>query len=179
MKRIRTGEQVDLARLNPMPFPGLYPTRWKIKFDYYKGRKLNRYTENWKPDGRWEYEGKPNSVIAQRMYVLMAGCSGRLAAVEYDCGGPIAMANMITPRGELNVLGANSLFHFYDPWNAQVNGRMISPWRAGRGSVMNRARMHWQGKTWVVYTPFNREYPCPGSYLEVYKQWLEKQNLKF
>ena len=110
--------KVDVNRKKSDPFPGKYPTRWRIQF--WSRTDLNKPI--------WEYIGKPNKLIALKALAMQLHQRGTISCDEFDKGGTFRQAMAACPRnivvvntyhGALIYLyypNINAVAGFFDPW---------------------------------------------------------------
>jgi len=122
----------------PRPFPGLDPLRWFISFEYARGKKMVRY----------EYRGKPCTIVAQHLKNMASKYAGAIRAIEFDQNGAICTGYLNTPTlHHIQVTDWNGNIHkYYYPF-LHLEGQMISPWAV----PMYRKQFKFDNKTWIAY----------------------------
>lgn len=167
MKRIfdfRPPLSLSRTNSNPRPFPGDYPTRWYISFEF---KRLQG-------PRTWTYQGKPSREIANYVAKLARLYAGTVQACEYDQGGSIQYLVTLTPnRLPLGTSDWNAnLLRFYYP--DIVEAKMFDRWTRPLHRVLLIWRKHKIMTFWFDGDPMVN---CPDK-LKEYKTWLAKANLK-
>lgn len=166
--RLYAAMPVDETRTRPMPFPGPWPTRWKLTLDYSKVR--GNWRDAWK--NHFRYEGKPCALVAKIYYDLMTKFPGAMHLIEFDRGGAIAMTALNSPRQAASVAHWNyNIFRFYYPWMSDT-GVMVTNWA---DKVVNRQQIEFKGRKFWVYV--NGTVGTEAHWRE-HKAWLETTNLQ-
>lgn len=120
-----------------LPFPGKFPTRWRVSFR--AGSRIGKRILN--------YTGKPNSIIASQV-VSLSHAKGWIWMHEFDRGGTVREFNGACPRFEL--LPTNecaALCGLYYPSLAPA-APVLSPWIRSRPRLV---RMDLFGREWGAY----------------------------
>ena len=152
--------EIDKKR-GPKPFPGVFPTRWRILVKY-RGNK----NEKWK---WWNYFGKPAVMVARKLSELMKKNDGMAWVGELDRGGYFQYAtSYMRNGGHSNTTDHNAqLMRYYYPFN-YYDGVVGTNWVDGRF----KSRVKWAKGT-LAYSSL--EPPIPVEYLQELKRWLESQ----
>jgi hypothetical protein len=164
------GRAVNSLRVDPQPFAGDTPTRWRIVGEYSVSPAPKGY------DRTFSYIGKPNRTIARRVQRLISNAViGVFRAWEYDRGGNLLYGEVYCPRGDFRVSSiASNIAHFYYPWE-YVTGSMVTNWHVRQ---MHRTPIVFQGKkTWIYTAHPGGEY-AQGDW-EMHRTWLENAHIQF
>ncbi len=143
-----------------MPFPGKWPTRWRLQFK-----------TNFGATPEWDVIVKPNptTILKARRF---AQRHGYLIYTEFDKGGVIRTGQRLGPRALLDVQGYNpTLLYVYYPWHT-TNGEFFGP---NRVPLFHRS-IKIGDKTVFVYSPFKDMTDAVGiARLREYKLWLHQK----
>jgi hypothetical protein len=163
--------QLGTPERAPIPFPGIYPTRWDIRVGYRTRRILTRNPKNQEEEKIFAYFGKPNRMIARRLREIAANYYGTALVMEGDRGGNFqeALCGIPVLRGGMVVHNWNHpVMKFYYPFT-DGDGAIITQWG---DRLFNRARLKWNGRIWTVYSPDKVQ---QMSKIRDHKQWLSMQ----
>jgi len=146
--------EIDLYRTKIMPFPGKYPTRWRVSF--YAGIKCVH-----------THVCKPNS-LQQQIALNLAKKLGAIDLMEFDRGGVIRRCYRATPRKTFEVQWTHpTLTYAYYPWSP--TGEFFSPWW---GPIYHK-RMRFEGRDFFVYSPYQTMLDAGNvERLREYRRWL-------
>lgn len=172
--------KLDVNRLNPMPFPGEYPTRWRILLWY---NPVAMTTDWLRKSGHksppkltecYTYLGKPTREVAERVERLLHKHTSWLQAWEFDRGGVFQKTERFGPCLAVTVTAwAERLAKMYSPWLGTDKAQMITNWG---GTPMHRQPVVFKGKRFLIYSPYMT---LTEGLVLAYKSWLENANLKF
>lgn len=175
----KTIKPLDTSRHDPLPFPGVCPTRWLIKM-MWDPRPLSVVTRRGSASIRhtrsFVYNGKPSPNIARKVLSILNSRASRFWIFEYDRGGVIACTALPAhgPVNNLNVHNWNSaIYKFYYPWNTGTY--FIAPWAS---QIYNRVRLTFRNKKFVVYSSVSAAGLAGSMKLQEHKTWLERENMK-
>lgn len=170
MKRIRSIKSdafwtVDTKRRNPMPFPGRYPTRWRIRFNpLYTGKAEDLIT-------------KPNRIAMLWAYKLLKR-NGIITLTEFDKGGAIRWCHRGCPRGNMGITALNNMLsRIYYPWSTTAEN-FFAPWHHPLYPLRVRFKKKVMG---IVYTPYSdmvyteAEKSGHTGLLREWKIWLRRE----
>lgn len=149
--------KVDKTRVNPMPFPGKYPTRWMFT------------TENiFIPGQKFTYLGKPSAKAARRFYAICdkIGGAGRYTFVEFDRGGPISASDGAA-HGRHALAAIGPLLTLYYPWAAMTHA--LLPWAT---EYVYHKRISHKGHMISCYSPYKNMDAEHQDKLRTFRQWL-------
>lgn len=158
----------DQKRRDPKPFPGVFPTRWGIKFKY--EASLIGHPRTYVKE--LNYIGKPSKGLAIRISELGRRREGHLIFWEFDRGGLIQSGMWGCPFYRMRNLWAPLMQFYYRGWAADMYPDMMSTWK-DTPMVPNRLKLTHNKKTYVVYHPTGDL--LLNSQKEM-KQWEEGQN---
>ena len=154
------------GRSRPQPFPGRYPTRWRLLF---------QKTEYNEPDELFGHSvvvfdviTKPNAAWIKRINKYCR-YDGAVALTEFDKGGPIRACYRSTPRANYSLTQlAESLAKFYYPFTGH-SGDFFEPW-----SIPCYSKLLTLGRrSFYIYSKFEKMDKEPQfHYLREYAQWL-------
>jgi hypothetical protein len=133
--------QVDIHRTKIKPFPGRYPTRWRILFtDVNQKILFDRIT-------------KPNSLIINGIIKKATHTNGYLTLFEFDRGGAFRHSWKPLPRVSGFGIGWHSpaIIYCYYPWHTSLTD-FFGPWLVPTFSK----QMKLGKKTFFVYSPYGR-----------------------
>lgn len=154
----------DTERKCAKPFPGRYPTRWRLVVLDGTDKVL------------FDYQGKPSYPTAIReLFKLIkppSGVVGTVVCMEYDRLGVFRAVGQTTPRHNLALWQYNPvLSYFYYPWSA-THRDFTEPWQNGLYHKMLSLGSY----KWFVYSPFKKMIGPETERLREYKTWLRKEN---
>lgn len=156
---------VDASRKTPMPFPGRYPTRWRVQWTSRNGKV------------RGDILTKPNSGVARIWQRIYQDCPGTISLSEFDRGGAIRSSHGLgCPRNACPIQRICScLCHFYYPC-AETAGNFFSLWYVPVYPLTVIA----YSQTFTIYTPYEDMNYTEGARKEEYwgllmeyKAWLK------
>lgn len=158
-----------LNRSDLQPFPGLYPTRWKIAAEYSWMPQTSRTR---KTTQVFLYLGKPNRRVAAFVARLLSeSTAGRLIAWEFDKGGSLARADVYLPYGSAVLPSHLTASHrFYFPFNSL--GSFLTPW----SRPVHRIPVVWQGRRCMIYSSTQVALLTPEIWQE-HRAWLDTAHL--
>jgi hypothetical protein len=154
--------EVAHDRTKPEPFPGKFPTRWRIRF---LSQDKNRII--------WEYLGKPDPLRIGRVTFLMKH-PGIICADEFDKGGVFRAAARMCPRHELVIQSYNPhVSYFYYPWHSTTNG-FFDMWETPLYHKKGILDKH----SFFYYSPYQEMFgEAQIQRLKEHRLWLRKLNL--
>jgi hypothetical protein len=123
-----------------LPFPGKFPTRWRITFTEGLSSKLcfDRIT-------------KPDPLLIGKV-MQMAKRQGYISFWEFDRGGPFRYGQRACPRRDFNVSKlAMVVGSFYYPWHGWA-GDFFDPWRYPMFHKQMKFGLH----NFFIYSPYER-----------------------
>lgn len=165
--------RVNKDRRNPLPFPGRYPTRWKIVI-HEPVNPLECIGETKKT----RYIGKPSLRMGLKFLKKMAMIpNGAYWFCEFDRGGVISRAGGPTGHGRFPLQEYNgTLIGFYYPWS--VVNEVCGPWRI---QFLYPIRIHYKGQQSTLYSPYDNmlDEAAHGDKLGDFRQWLGNAQIKF
>lgn len=148
---------VDQNRNKVSPFPGRYPTRWRVVF--FEGIKTV-----------FDYIGKPSPTIVAKIDALNKR-KGTLVLAEFDRLGTFRQLMRGTP-GIMALHYYNGIAaYLYYPWHSSI-GEFHGPWRA----PVHLKRVLLDGRSFAVYSPFEKMLPDQVEPLREWKTWLRRTN---
>ena len=176
MKNWRTISMIpNCTRLDPQPFAGDYPTRWRIEVNYGRNRMATR------PSQVFHYVGKPNPLVARRvMQICTYSVCGTIYAVEFDRGGAFAFTRTHLPNRHILAADWAQVFRFYYPW-IHSEGTLIEPWLSENGRV-HRMPIIFHAKRGLIYHR-NQQADMEASAWQTswqeHKAWLERVSIQW
>lgn len=125
------------SRLLPEPFPGPWPTRWRLLVYDKEQVYLN-------------YFGKPAPFLIHKVMRLAAHVHGEMVLADCDKGGAFRVCVRSLPYNTLPVTQYNvTLQHCYYPWGN--TGSFFSPWPCWTKKIITR-----KGRTLFFYSPHHK-----------------------
>lgn len=121
-----------------LPFPGKFPTRWRIRIREAAGNKKPLLT----------YDGKPNRLVAQRVLAFIYHPGANLWWDEFDRGSIVREFNVALPRFITAPTGVNPALERLYYGVSELE--MFSPWIIEFPRIV---RMNFFGHEWVSYLP--------------------------
>lgn len=153
--------KVELARIKPNPFPGRYPTRWRLVA--FRGERLV-----------FDYIGRPSLTQMWRFKSFARRTRGHVMFAEFDRSGVIRWGMLKTPTRGFGLTQAHhTLLAFYYPWHDAST--LFNPWE----SPIFHKEIRLTGHKWWVYSPYGKMVGISdyAELLRAYRTWLRKQNL--
>lgn len=153
--------QVNHAR-PLLPFPGRYPTRWRISVWINQGSKAE-----------FDVVTKPNLPHIQKI-LRRAKKPGLISLIEFDRSGAIRIAQKECPTTRFELYDLSPWTSIYYPWHSAGTG-FFDPWYK---KVFHK-RMKLGKRTFYVYSPHEKMLgDIQGEKrLRDYRTWLNKQKL--
>lgn len=154
---------------DPKPFPGMFPTRWKISVSWRDGVSKKR-----NPTKTWAYLGKPNARLARSLVKNLQIKYGNIQVQEFDRGGLIQSATSIFPTLQplLNINDwVQRIARFYYPWS-NTHLTMFDFWA---NNMNYRLKLKKNNKSFVVYS----QYLNHKDVLQEHIAWLNTQNFQW
>jgi len=133
---------VITGREKVKPFPGRFPTRWKILFN---GTGIDK-------SKTFDYFGKPNRDIAMMLSWLLPRHAGLFQAWEFDRLGAFRYGYLSTPKNYAKVTAKSSaVCYFYYPFHT-TSSDFFAPW------VTGKVFPKWMilDRKFAIYTPYER-----------------------
>lgn len=153
---------ISSSRKTIMPFPGPYPTRWRLIIQTDEGRLL-------------DYNGKPNPQLISKVERIAASAHrGDILLMEYDRGGAFRGCLKHTPHGPAFNLSAgnDTLKYAYYPFTP--TGDFFGLWRS---KVWLKRLVTRKGQVIYVYAPWEK-HDAHITEIEAYFQWRRSLKLK-
>lgn len=152
---------MDQARTKTAPFPGRYPTRWRILFH---GKTTD-----------WQVITKPNPLLINLIKRVARHAKGVLEIQEFDRAGVFRYVKANTPRKLIGVTGFNPvLIGRYYPWEGLVNMEEFF-WNWQNPVYSKLIKLGKQ--SFFVYSSYEVMWNEAGfQRLRDYRTWLKRQN---
>lgn len=139
------------------PFPGRFPTRWQVAIYWRVGKELKAF----------RYFGKPNFVIAAKVFQLLMSVKGDFWFHELDRAGTFQYARGRTPIGRVHVHDWDEFkVQFYYPWS--MRNDIAMPWIMR--PLLRSVALIYNKKRWVAYSPTQN---VGADSLRRHAQWLQ------
>jgi hypothetical protein len=156
----------DAGRKRILPFPGRFPTRWKVV--YYENLKDLLVPMK----AVFQYIGKPSQEIINKVATFKQ--KGYIYLLEFDRLGAFRYAYRPTPKDEYFVQGyAANVCYAYYPWSAYAD-EFFCMWR----HPLFIKRVLFNGNQFNMYSPYEKMSGLAETQmLREHREWLVKTNL--